>query len=84
MTKGLKFETPGMGISQAADWFNINGKRYWISFMCDSAGRGKRRTWHVTATHYADKPIRVTVSKIDCFRYQAADLAIAEFAAFLP
>lgn len=85
-TQTLRFENPGMGLSVAADWFLVNGRKYWISFMTQSEGRGKRRTWHVIASHYTGegKPVKVSVSKVDCFRYEATDIALAELAAFLP
>ena len=79
----LKFENVGMGIALASDWFVIDGKRYWISFMSTSEGRGHRRTWHVRATHYPKNDARngpgwkADCSKRDCFRYEAADEALA-------
>jgi hypothetical protein len=84
-TKSLPFECPGMGISQAAGWFDLNGKRVWVSFMADSIGHGKRRTWSVTASNYteAEKPLHVQATVKDCYRYEAADAALTELAAFI-
>jgi hypothetical protein len=89
MTKELKFENVGMGIALAAGWFEIAGARRWVDFMSASEGRGQRRTWTVTANHYvngrpeAGKAQRVTITKRECFRYEAADEALAELAAWL-
>ncbi len=83
--KTLKFENVGMGIAVAADWFDVGGASKWVDFTSSSEGRGKRRTWSVTANHYAAGPTgtRVSITKRDCYRYEAAELAFLELKTFL-
>jgi hypothetical protein len=83
MTKTLKFDNVGMGITLAADWFTLNNKRLWVSFMAASEGRGQARKWSVIATYYdADhKPVRAEAIIAKGFRYEAADLALQSLAA---
>lgn len=80
------FENVGMGVSIAGGWIQVEGRRQaWVSLMATSEGAGRRRDWFVSAS-YHDKggdPIRVTTQKTACFRYEAADLALAELFPFI-
>ena len=84
--KEMTFSNVGRGISAAADWFEINGKREWVSFMAwrvdgtdRYSARKNRCTWEVTASFHNDNGDTVRASAIvgDCYRYNAADAALA-------
>jgi hypothetical protein len=69
------FENVGMGFSVAGGWHNGE----WVALMATSEGRGQRRTWCVSGDFVrGGKPVRVTITKVACFRYEAADIVLAE------
>lgn len=68
------FDNIGMGISAVGGW--VNGE--WVSLSAISEGKGQRRTWHVIGDFRRNNaPVRVEITKVNCFRYEAADEAIA-------
>lgn len=91
MTK--TFSNIGMGVSAGSMWADINGKQAWVSFLATAEGVGrygvvtsKKRTWHVSASTYDKDPaasVRVTITKTNCHRIDAAKAALDELRAFL-
>lgn len=90
--KDLRWENVGMGVALAGDWFTVNGKRRWISFMATSEdGRSRRRPgkpkeWSVIAdcnpayTSLTGEARRASVTKADCYRSDAAAEAFEKLA----
>jgi len=87
------FSNVGMGISVAGGYVQISGKDCWVAFLATSEDEGKRVTgrksgkrgmWHVSASYHDGKENhRVTISRRDCFRVEAAEQAAAELVTYL-
>jgi len=87
------FSNIGMGVSVAGGWVKIAGKDCWVSFLAtaDENGHratnrknGKRRLWHISASYHDGKENhRVTISRRDCFRVEAAEQAASELVSLL-
>lgn len=80
----IAFKNVGFGVSAGGQYVTISGKPEWVALLATAEGAGRhtritaaKRTWHVSACVYRATPIRVTLTKTNCHRNEAAAEALA-------